>query len=431
MAVTPRERRSLLSSQARVQVPWIKVTIGKYTFGVFDKSTKQKIKTNEGVYEGFHMMYPNYIQSLDIVKINGQVNKYTLNISYPITDKDDPNFFEKVFSSVSGTREIIFSYGDTAMPSYVYRNEKAIITKVSQTFDLASSTIKYVVLAVSGAALGTSSCLTFVSDGKPKKPSDEIKKLWINKAYGLQDLFTGMNVRNLNKLIPGDDAAVVLTTKTNISVLDYITYLVSCMIPIGTTVSQNRTNDIYILTIHDDTSYDKLYYDSDITGPYFKVSKVSHRVEQSDAYTIDIGYNTSTIVTSFSIENNENYSIFYDYQKQMYPEIYSRRLNEDGKWEDIFAPTSMRRTDNYQVETEDRTWWTKITKFPVNATITIQGLLRPAILMTYLRLNVIFPGGNKHISSGLYIVTKQQDSLSGSGYRTTLSLVKISGDNLD
>lgn len=431
MAVTPRERRSLLSSQARVQVPWIKVTIGKYTFGVFDKSTKQKIKTNEGVYEGFHMMYPNYIQSLDIVKINGQVNKYTLNISYPITDKDDPNFFEKVFSSVSGTREIIFSYGDTAMPSYVYRNEKAIITKVSQTFDLASSTIKYVVLAVSGAALGTSSCLTFVSDGKPKKPSDEIKKLWINKAYGLQDLFTGMNVRNLNKLIPGDDAAVVLTTKTNISVLDYITYLVSCMIPIGTTVSQNRTNDIYILTIHDDTSYDKLYYDSDITGPYFKISKVSHRVEQSDAYTIDIGYNTSTIVTSFSIENNENYSIFYDYQKQMYPEIYSRRLNEDGKWEDIFAPTSMRRTDNYQVETEDRTWWTKITKFPVNATITIQGLLRPAILMTYLRLNVIFPGGNKHISSGLYIVTKQQDSLSGSGYRTTLSLVKISGDNLD
>lgn len=431
MAVTPRERRSLLSSQARVQVPWIKVTIGKYTFGVFDKSTKQKIKTNEGVYEGFHMMYPNYIQSLDIVKINGQVNKYTLNISYPITDKDDPNFFEKVFSSVSGTREIIFSYGDTAMPSYVYRNEKAIITKVSQTFDLASSTIKYVVLAVSGAALGTSSCLTFVSDGKPKKPSDEIKKLWINKAYGLQDLFTGMNVRNLNKLIPGDDAAVVLTTKTNISVLDYITYLVSCMIPIGTTVSQNRTNDIYILTIHDDTSYDKLYYDSDITGPYFKISKVSHRVEQSDAYTIDIGYNTSTIVTSFSIENNENYSIFYDYQKQMYPEIYSRRLNEDGKWEDIFAPTSMRRADNYQVETEDRTWWTKITKFPVNATITIQGLLRPAILMTYLRLNVIFPGGNKHISSGLYIVTKQQDSLSGSGYRTTLSLVKISGDNLD
>lgn len=431
MAVTPKERRSLLSSQARVQVPWIKVTIGSYTFGVFDKSTKKKIQTNEGVFEGFHTMYPNYIQSLDITKINGQVNRYTLNITYPITDKDDPNFFEKVFSSVSGTREIIFSYGDTAMPTYIYRNEKAIITNVSQTFDLQSSSIKYVVKAVSGAALGTTSCLTFVSDGTERKPSDIIKGLWLNKSLGLQDMFTGMTTQNLNKLIPGDDAAVEISTKTNISALDYITYLVSCMIPSGTTVEQNRTNDIYVLTIHDDTSYDKLYYDSDISGPYFKISKISHRVEKSDAYTIDIGYNTSTIVSSFNIENNENYSLFYDYQKQMYPEIYTRRLNEDGQWEDLYSPTSMRRPDNFEVDAEDRVWWTKITKFPVNATITIQGLLRPAILMTYVRLNVIFPGGHKHISSGLYIVTKQQDNISGSGYRTTLSLVKISGDNLD
>ena len=49
--------------------------------------------------------------------------------------------------------------------------------------------------------------------------------------------------------------------------------------------------------------------------------------------------------------------------------------------------------------------------------------------MQYLRLNVIFPGGHKHIASGLYIVTKQVDDLSESGYRTTLSLTKISGDS--
>lgn len=49
--------------------------------------------------------------------------------------------------------------------------------------------------------------------------------------------------------------------------------------------------------------------------------------------------------------------------------------------------------------------------------------------MQYLRLNVIFPGGNKHIASGLYIVTKQVDDISSSGYKTTLSLTKIGGDN--
>ena len=50
--------------------------------------------------------------------------------------------------------------------------------------------------------------------------------------------------------------------------------------------------------------------------------------------------------------------------------------------------------------------------------------------MQYVRLNVIFPGGNKHISSGLYLVTQQTDSISESGYKTTLNLTKISGDRL-
>ena len=64
-----------------------------------------------------------------------------------------------------------------------------------------------------------------------------------------------MNERNINRLIPGGDEYVELRTKTNISVLDYITYLVSCMLPSGSDMTKNRTNDIFILTIHDDSSY--------------------------------------------------------------------------------------------------------------------------------------------------------------------------------
>jgi hypothetical protein len=75
---------------------------------------------------------------------------------------------------------------------------------------------------------------------------------------------------------------------------------------------------------------------------------------------------------------------------------------------------------------EDIIWFTKVTKYPISATLKIQGLLRPAQLMQYLRLNVIFPGGNKHISSGLYIITKQMDDIGENGYTTTLSLTRIS-----
>ena len=97
------------------------------------------------------------MQSLDITKINGQVNQYTLALSYPVTQTDDPNFFEKVFSSVSKTRKIIFSYGDMSMPTYTYREEEALITKIQTQFDLKSGVINYTVSAVSSAALNAGS----------------------------------------------------------------------------------------------------------------------------------------------------------------------------------------------------------------------------------------------------------------------------------
>ena len=69
-----------------------------------------------------------------------------------------------------------------------------------------------------------------------------------------------------------------------------------------------------------------------------------------------------------------------------------------------------------------------MTQFPITATMTIKGLVRPAMLMTYIRVNAFFYG-QRHISSGLYIVTKQEDRADQAGYRTTLTLQRIAGDN--
>jgi hypothetical protein len=418
------KNRSLLSSQARIQVPWVKVTIGDYTFGIFDEKTKSWGKDQAGFYQPFSIQFPQYIDSLEVVKINGQVNRYTLNIKYPITQFDDPNFFEKVFSSVSRTRKIIFTYGDAETPAYVYKNEEAIITKVSQQFLLASSAITYTVEAVSSAALTTDGSITKPAPGKKVKPSDEIKKLFrSNKS--LQNTFTGMSSADLDSLVAGDDMPVTLDSKQNISAIDYLNYLAGCMIPAGS--EPGLSKEIYILTIYDDsiTSADR---NLSRKGPYFKVSKVSTVMDHGEAYEIDVGINTSTIVRSFNIEKNENYSIYYEYQNLAHPENYSRRINGDGLWEDIYAPTSMARPGSFSTNASDQVWWTKATQFPINATIQIQGLLRPATLMQYVRLNVIFPGGKKHLSSGLYIVTRQADTINGNGYATTLGLTRIKGD---
>jgi hypothetical protein len=93
----------------------------------------------------------------------------------------------------------------------------------------------------------------------------------------------------------------------------------------------------------------------------------------------------------------------------------------------VYAPTLPSKNDDFEATASQRTWWTKITQFPINATITVQGLLRPARLLTYVRLNVIFPGGGRHISSGLYIITKQTDVLDQNGYKTTLNMTRVGG----
>ena len=50
--------------------------------------------------------------------------------------------------------------------------------------------------------------------------------------------------------------------------------------------------------------------------------------------------------------------------------------------------------------------------------------------MTYIKLNVLFYG-QRHISSGYYIVTKQTDTIDFNGYKTTLKLARIRGTSIN
>lgn len=417
------DNKDLLSDVNRVQVPWVKVTIGdNFTFGVYRRKKRQIMSDAESkMFSEIHdVQYPDYIQNLRITKINGQVNKYTLGISYPITQFDDPNLFEKVLSSASGGRKIKFSYGDINQPGFIYREEEAIITKVSQVFSLEQSRIEYTIEATSSTSLMTTSRTNYINDGLPRRPSEEILSIF-KKDNSLRKVFSGMTEDKLSAIENLDDQAVLIPSQQNLGALDLIKYLVGCMRPQKTLEGLPTAN--YIFTIHDETDPD-----AGNTGPYFKITKVDKQVPQNDAYTVTVGYNTRTIVTQFQIENNENYALYYEYQNEVCPNQYVRRINNKGEWEEEYAPILTSNNDFNTSTAVDENWWNLITQFPINASITIYGLLRPATLMQYIRLHVIFPGGHKHIASGLYLVTKQEDSIDSNGYRTTLGLTKIAGD---
>lgn len=416
---------SLLSSSSRVETPFIIVEIAGETFGLYTKSAREQLN-NLGYSSKVASTFPNYMRSLTVDKINGTVNTYTLTMIYAIKPGDDPNLLEKVFSKISEDRTMKISYGDMSMPSYIYREEEVIITDIKSDISIDSSLITYSISCTSKSlslAAGTYSFPRVIA-----KPSDIIKKILFDVKYGVQEVFYGMRDKEkvLSRgLIVSDDKQVTIEAKKNISVFDYLSYLVSCM-------SDKITSDSILIRT---SKYSLVTYD-DITnqwgGPYFKVVKASSNIQENtlDTYEINIGFPGQNMVTSFKLDDNQMWSILYNYSGQINQPKYIYKINNQGEIESEYSPTLAKSNELLKTTEADKTWWTKVTQFPISGTLVIKGLLRPAILMTYIKLNVLFYG-QRHISSGYYIVTKQTDTIDFNGYKTTLKLTRIRGTSIN
>lgn len=414
---------NLLSTTSRIEAPFITITIGGYTFGKYTNSVERVVDEN-GFSKSVLEDFPNVVNTLEVEKVNGSVNNYTIGLVYAIREGNDPNKIDKILSSASKDRKIIISYGDYSNPQFIYRKEEAIISNVTSNVNVHSSSIIYTIRAVSSSVLASAGMYSFPK--RTAKPSDVIKEILYDNTYGLLDIFYGMRDKKLvsqQGLIMSDDKSVVIEAKVNISILEYLDYLVSCMTSVGDVYTSMTSQTKYIFTTVDDVT-------GVFGGPYFRITKIGNNVTNTDSlttYEIDIGYPTANIVTSFSTNTNDAYTLLYDYSEKIHPDNYEYRLNDQGEFEYIYAPKVI-RNDLYRPTQADINWWSKVTQFPISATVTLKGLLRPAILMSYVRLNVFFYG-RKHNSSGLYIITKQVDNISASGYRTTLSLTRIKGDS--
>ena len=411
---------NLVSIPTMVESPFIIVEIGGHTFGSFSGNTK-------GTPNGLHqnVEFPSYMKSMSVVKVNGTLNTYTIAFSYQVAFGDDPNLLDKIFSSATVDRKISISYGDWNAPEYLYKKETGIITGITSTLNMASASIDYTVKCTSDAIGLTSTSYSF--PGQTAKPSDVIMDMLNNIRYGFQQVFTGM--RNMQQviaigLIASDDKPVRLKPQVNVTPLEYLNYLVNSMRSSSDPDDGSLGSSKYFLSVHDEV-------DSSAGGTYFKVSKVtadSKGGSEADTYTLDINYPTDNLVTNFALVNDQSWAILYEYSQKSKQQMYSYSLNNEGKLVTTYSPSLMRDTYSGDVSPATQSWWALMTGFPIQATVTIKGLVRPSILMSYVRLNVWFHGGAKHLSSGLYIITKQEDKLDATGYKTTLSLTRVGGD---
>ena len=405
---------NLISIPTLVQSPFIIAKIGDVTFGTYTQGQHNNKVT-----------YPNFMKSISMAKVNGTINTYTLQFEYQVRTGEDPNLLDKIFSKAVKDRRIVLQYGDWNSPSYIYKEEQAIITDVRTQLNMSTSSIVYTVNCTSDAIGLTSTTFNFPS--RDAKPSDILMELLNNARYGLKSVFTGMQSNHnvlVNNLIASNDQKVKLLAQTGMTTLGYINYLVASMTPQNNDNAPTSGKSQYMLSMHDD-------YTNEVGGTYFKVTELSTNTtskNDADTYVLDVNFPSENFITNLSINNDQSWAILYQYDEAVNQEQYTYSIDDSGRLVTSYAPSIGRSQFTNKTSVTNKQWWTKMTSFPIEAVVTIKGLARPSILMTHVRLNVWFSGGQKHISSGLYVITKQFDEIDSSGYRTTLTLTRVGGD---
>ena len=390
-------------AQAMVECPFVEIDFNGVVVGTLRNSVDD---------------FPNHISNLEVEKINGQIHKYTVNIVHQIRPGEDPNLFDRILSRARYNK-ISLKYGDYSS-NVVYGDEKIFITDVVMNRDYVSSRISYTIHATSAGSLITSYKLNFQS--QTNKPSTIINDLlYTNKETSdlLLEAFPGMKNKttvNSNNLIPVNDSPLELDEKLNISPIEYINYLVSCMSNMTNSKNSIIRNSSYYITYEND-------YDNKMGGAYFNISEISSDTIPNygnHIYEINVGYPDNNFVMSFSVDNESAWSLFYNNSSVASEYIYS--IDKNGNRVKEYSPNLMSSSNPFNEI--QKNWWTSMVHFPINASIVLKGLIKPIMLMDYVIINVVFYG-QKHITSGAYIITGQRDTLSSDGFRSTLALTRV------
>ena len=384
---------SLTSYPSFVEAPTIELMFNGITIGGYSNAGDK---------------YPNYITSMTANKINGRINKYTINLNYQIRPGEDPNFIDSLLSRTGYLNPLKIRYGDSSSPGMLFKEENAIVTDVTYKDNVASSSISYTIQAISSIVSANQSYFKF--NTVTSKPSTVINNLLYKEgeiSRQLTNSFKAMKNPSFvasRNLIPNNDSVVTIGGMINTTPIDYLSHVVSCM--------TNKTKDSsYFLTYNDSSE-----------GSYFKISELAQTTSTNTLYEVDVGYPGNNFVTNFQLCDNMYWPLVFEYNDK----IPRWNYDIDNNGNVVSSKSNSLFSDNKYLNESiiNSNWWKSLTEFPISAKLTLKGLTVPAMLMTYIRVNTLFYG-QKDIASGIYVVTDQTDSISGSGYSTTLTLLRV------
>ena len=379
-----------------VEAPYVKLTLGGVSIGT---------------YRGGN--YPNYINSLSVKKTNGSMNEYTINLIHQIYPGDNPNYIDNLISA-NGYNKIKIEYGDSES-GVAFRNDDALLTGVKSNFDFFNNTISYTLSATSSAIMSAVGNRSYpeVTD----KPSNIINKMLFDTKE-LLEYFPGMENRtrvSSKLLIPTTDKVITIGSVESTTPFGYLTTLVSAMQPVN-----SKSNAVYFLDIKEDSK----------KGAYFQIKEVETKTVTPSStfmYEVDINYpDDNSLVYNFAVNEDFAWPLAYKYSGGF--NTYNYNIDNSGTMTSSKTTSNLKNiTSTTGVSSMDANWWKNVTEFPIKASLEIKGLSTYVLLLNYIKINVYY-FGKKRSSSGVYIVTGQEDSLSGNGFRTRLDLLRVAGD---
>lgn len=227
-------------------------------------------------------------------------------------------------------------------------------------------------------------------------------------------------------LIPTNDKGLNIEAQNGKNPIEYINYLVANM---SNQVDNKVLRDsLYYVNYRDDT-------ENKFGGSYVQINEVQRKAEQvkydgksANIYEVTVGYPDDSLVMDFQINSGVCWGLLYD-KAGKGADIgtvseYSYSVDNSGNVTRDYSAPLVRTTDTMNEVSQN--WWTHQVNFPIQAKLTIKGLLKPIMLTDYIKVDVKFYG-QTHIASGIYTITSQTDTLSSSGFRTTLGLTRIGG----
>ena len=392
-------RGDLLSYPNLVEAPFIEVELNGVTIGGYGNEED---------------LYPNHIVSLEIDKINGRINQYTINITNQVRQGEDPNFIDSLLSRTGIRNKVKIKYGDSAYGAF-YKEDEAYIIDATFKEDVTSSRIDYSIKAVSSVVEIQETRFNFPAI--QSKPSTEIIKLLYDdkKTSSLvKDVLKGMENKQqtlAKGYIPTDDAELFIPGCDEASVEDRLKQLVSYMYD----------------PVSPESSYFLSFEDSGDDNAYFKITKVSRTANTDDAvkncYYVDVGYPGNSFVTNFSISSDVYWPMFKNYSDEIPNYSYDIDYNGNLITKEVSPITIDDNFNTHSIRLER--WWGFVSSYPISATLTIKGLMKPILLIENVYIHAQFYG-KKDIAEGIYTIVGQHDSISGNGYTTTLTLLKVS-----